>query len=91
MRRLGPVVRINWFQVITEINRFGISTNKFEDLIGVPRETVMGWKNLNSEPRHHDGEKLIELWCKVFDKAREDIPYTTLHVWDQIGGKPPPR
>ena len=74
MTRYETTNRINWFQLIADINRFGVPTIRIAELIFVPRETIMGWKNVGSEPRHHDGEGLIKLWLQITDKARGDLP-----------------
>jgi len=50
-----------------------VSQERLADHLRVPRGTLRGWKD-GSEPRHADGEQLIEQWCLLTGKARTFIP-----------------
>lgn len=60
----APALRlsIDWFQIITELTRQGFSSKAIANRIGVPKSTLLGWKQ-GSEPRYSDGHRLIGFWC----------------------------
>jgi hypothetical protein len=66
-------LRVDWFRLITDLNRAGHSTRRFADNLGIPRTTIEGWK-AGAEPKHADGERLIALWCERMGKGREHLP-----------------
>lgn len=70
----------DWFAVITEINRLGITHRDIADQIGIPKTTIIDWKQ-GAEPRHADGEVLIDFWCRVTGKDRFDIPTVSPADW----------
>lgn len=74
-RRTAVQYRTDWFRVLTDLTYDGVSNAKVGELIGVPDSTVRGWKN-GIEPSHHDGHRLLELWCEQFGKALADRPMT---------------
>lgn len=43
--------------------------------LGRYRTTVTGWQN-GQEPKHRDGEELIERWCTLTGKSRVYVPRT---------------
>jgi hypothetical protein len=69
-------LRVDWFRLITDLNRAGHSTRRFADNLGIARTTIEGWK-AGSEPKHADGERLIALWCERMGRGREHLPRTS--------------
>lgn len=65
--------RIAWFRVFDELKRADWSVYRIEREIGVPKTTLLGWKT-GAEPKHADGERLINLWQSVTDKPRDQLP-----------------
>lgn len=65
---------VDWWQVVTDMERRGYSHFAIGAAIGCARTTVEGWKNRAAEPRHEDGERLLSLWCAVMPSKREDVP-----------------
>ncbi len=65
--------RIDWFRIIDELKRQGVSLYGIEAAIGVSPQKLCGYKQ-GSEPRHKDGESLLGLWCQVTGKGREVAP-----------------
>lgn len=53
--------------------RIPVGTQHLADHLGFARMTVVGWIN-GSEPKHHDGEKIIETWCSLTGRARTFVP-----------------
>jgi len=45
------------------------------DHLGVPPSTLLGWK-AGSEPKHVDGERLLDLWRAITKRERGDRPLT---------------
>lgn len=78
--------RVNWHQLLQDLayllgeviphqpeRRQPVSTSQLADAIGQPRGTVRGWID-GSEPKHADGEALLDRWCRLSGKAREFAP-----------------
>jgi hypothetical protein len=67
------VRRTDWFRVLADLHSAGVPNSTVADYLQIPQGTVRGWKS-GSEPRHHDGEQLLEVWILVTGKARTDRP-----------------
>lgn len=52
----------DWWQVITDIKQSGMSIAQAALRTGIPRTTLLGYRNAGAEPRHSDGELLLKLW-----------------------------
>lgn len=65
--------RVDWFAVLTDLKRCGLASLQAARQIEVPHSTVMGWKE-GSEPKHADGERLIDLWIAVTGRNRHQLP-----------------
>ena len=55
-------MRIDWWQIITDIKQAGLSIAQAAVKTGIPRTTLLGFRNSGAEPRHSDGELLLKLW-----------------------------
>ncbi|EBA9761405.1 helix-turn-helix domain-containing protein [Salmonella enterica] len=62
-------VKIDWFSVISDLERTGMTQREIADYIGVSKSTVNSWKQYN-EPRYGSGAALLDLW-KVKTKGQE--------------------
>lgn len=69
--------RVDWFRIIDDLKRQGVSLYGIEAAIGVSPQKLCGYKQ-GSEPRHNDGELLLGLWCQVTNKGREAAPLETV-------------
>jgi hypothetical protein len=78
--------RIDWAALLGEIawllgdpephlegQRVPCSQERLATALGVPRGTLRGWMD-GSEPKHTDGEKLLDRWCGLTGKARLFAP-----------------
>lgn len=74
---LRPHMRVDWPRVLVELDERGMSTRAAAKMLGIGKRTVGGWKH-GVEPRHCNGEELVELWCDVCEKTREDLPMVRL-------------
>lgn len=72
--------KIDWFMVISQINRVGISNADLAELIKVPRPTLVGWK-MGAEPRFSDGEELLRYWELITGFNRCQIPHVSVADW----------
>lgn len=70
----------DWFRIICDLGRFNMSLQAIANIIGVPKPTIVGWKQ-GAEPRHSDGEKLVQLWCSVTGGGRQDLPGINKQHW----------
>jgi hypothetical protein len=72
---------LEWLLGEPDINnpyvRKPISAQALADWLKVPRKTMLGWRD-GSQPKHQDGEILIQHWCRLAGKGREFLP--TTHV-----------
>ena len=66
--------RVDWFQVLTDLQRQGLPSNQVANVIGVPHSTVIGWKNQGAEPKFADGDRLVDLWVGVTGRNRHQVP-----------------
>lgn len=66
-------IRVNWFLVIIELARRGYTASAIGTAVDHPKSTVLGWKQ-GAEPKHCDGEKIIDLWCSVTGLGRDQLP-----------------
>jgi hypothetical protein len=67
-------VRVDWFRTLAELQGKGYNVATVAAAIDVPRSTVMGWRLQDAEPRHADGERLVNFWCQVMQLPREALP-----------------
>lgn len=75
-----PDKRVDWFKVITQLVRAGYSPHVVSSAIGVPRSTLIGWKQ-GAEPRYTEGERLVTLWCQVMRRDRSKLPMVAVGDW----------
>lgn len=52
---------VDWFRLIADLRKTGLTESHISNDTGIPRTTLVGWKQ-GSQPRHHEGERLIALW-----------------------------
>lgn len=64
MNKLAPGSRIDWWKIIEDLRRTGLSVEKIADGSGIPKSTLLGYRNLDAEPKHADGEQLKQLWLR---------------------------
>lgn len=57
--------RVDWYRVMMDLRRKGISVAEIVRQTDIPSSTLMGYTNLDVEPRHADGVQLVALWQSV--------------------------
>jgi hypothetical protein len=65
---------IDWPRVIADLVQRGFTVASIAASIAVPPTTVGGWRNVDAEPRHENGECLVHLWCNATRLDRSEIP-----------------
>jgi hypothetical protein len=68
--------RIDWFRVLTDLDRAGYSGRMVSATLGIPYTTLKAWLYNGSDPRFQDGEAVVGLWIRVTQRAMEDVPRT---------------
>lgn len=66
-------MRVDWFRVLTDLQRAGYSLATLQELTGISRSTL-GRYRCGAEPRHADGEQLLAFWCQVQGRERYEAP-----------------
>ncbi len=72
-------MRVNWFRLLTDLKRAGLSMYAVADLTGIPRTTISNYQN-GGEPKHYNGEALVELWLQTIDCTRERLPLSPIEL-----------
>lgn len=58
---IPPGHRCDWWQIVTDL-QMHMPMTSISETTGIPLATLAGYKNLNVEPKHADGERLLGLW-----------------------------
>lgn len=75
-----PRPRIDWFGVLVEFRRRGITDTALSAQTNIPRTTIVGYR-AGAEPKHADGERLVQLWMAETQRPREQLPMTYVPAW----------
>jgi hypothetical protein len=67
-------MRIDWFRVFADLRKHGWTVPNIAEQIAIPRTTMRDWCNSGAEPRHCDGEMLIEFYCWALGRTRAELP-----------------
>lgn len=54
--------RYDWWQILQDLSMHGMTLQSVSEATGIPVSTLNGHKNLNAEPKHADGERLLAVW-----------------------------
>lgn len=73
LRERRVVRRTDWFRVLADLQYAGLANSIVADYLQIPQGTVRGWKT-GSQPLHHDGQCLLDLWTVVTGKAFDARP-----------------
>jgi hypothetical protein len=57
-----------------ELEQKGYRLNQIAAAVDIPRRTLLDWRNINTEPSHAGGERLIGFWCQVMRLPRDALP-----------------
>jgi hypothetical protein len=59
---LAPDQRYDWSRILLDLSMHGMTLQAVFEATGIPASTLHGYKNLDAEPRHSDGERLLAFW-----------------------------
>ena len=79
--RIRTERRIDWPQVVADLKGRGYTTTGIAMRLRIPRTTIRGWTEIDGEPRHADGERLIALWCSCTGLDRQQLPLANVTGW----------
>ena len=65
--------RVDWFRIYADLKKSEWSLCRVSRETGIARTTMASWRD-GVEPKHADGEAIIEVWEKVTGKCRKDVP-----------------
>lgn len=65
--------RVDWFFIITDLQRVGVYPEMIARRLDVSRGTIQNFRNSGTEPRHCDGQALLNLWRTATGK--DEPPY----------------
>lgn len=57
-------LRVDWFRLLNDLKREGYSHYAIAHFTKIPKSTLDGYK-AGAEPRHCDGQTLIDCWAQV--------------------------
>ena len=71
------VVKVDWFRVISDLERLGITIQSQAVESEVSPGTIYYWRNGGS-PKHYNGELLLQLYMRV---VGEEPPHVKPHAY----------
>lgn len=72
---LGERVHIDWWRVITDLERAELSHAKVAEAVGMSKGWVAYLKDSpGAEPRHSIGVRLLQLWVRQTGMPYHDAP-----------------
>lgn len=63
--------RVDWERIIADLIRSGLTIMSIVEATGIPKSTLLGYRNLGAEPKHWAGEVLLQLWR---DRMHPHVP-----------------
>lgn len=59
---LAPDQRLDWWRILEDLRMHRMTLEAISEATGIPKSTLLGYKNLQAEPKHADGERLLAVW-----------------------------
>lgn len=66
--------RVNWQAVLQALRDHGYGDAHVARRIGATRQRVRKWREIHTQPRHDDGERLLAMWAEVTRQPRDTAP-----------------
>lgn len=60
--------RVNWSSIVWDLIRSGLHVNNIARHLCVSRSAVIRWRDYNSVPHWHTGNRLLNYWGKTTNK-----------------------
>lgn len=66
--------RIDWFRILTDLEKAGVSCRELSRRLDIPHGTIHGWKSGNCRPKVDEGIIVMEFWAVHFGKRLSEVP-----------------
>ena len=67
----------DWAAMLDDLRRRGLSSYTLAQALGIPRTTLFHYREQGGQPRHAEGDRIIEFWCSVTSSERTQVPQCT--------------
>lgn len=57
-------VLVDWSRILIDLSNHGMTLDMISKACHIPGSTLSGYKNLDVEPKHADGQRLLALWWR---------------------------
>jgi len=74
MIMLGDNERVDWFRIITDIKRDGVSMKELSQSTGIAEGTIKGWQLSGSRPNYECACKVLIFWSELCEQSFDKIP-----------------
>lgn len=71
--RAFAATRVDWFRLLADLKRSGLSLYDIERETSIPTSTLGGYID-GAEPRYANGERLIDLWLRKTGRNVDTLP-----------------
>jgi hypothetical protein len=78
--RLTLDQHVDWPRIIADLRKAGHTHATIAKRIGAHEQRVRKWQEIESQPRHDDGERLLALWCVVMTRERHTAPLVSRYA-----------
>jgi len=74
MLHLKENERVDWFRIMSDLQRSGVSTIRASKELNIPKSTIQGWVQGVGNPRLETGMRVINFWAKTCHRKVADVP-----------------
>lgn len=78
--KLAHDQHVDWVSVVRDLIAAGQTFASIASRTGAQKDRVKKWVQIECQPRHDDGERLIELWIVVTRRARDSLPIVSRYA-----------
>lgn len=78
--KLAHDQHVDWPEVLNDLVAAGKTLDALGKAIGANADRLKKWRDIECQPRHDDGERLLAVWCAVTGKARADAPVVSRYA-----------
>lgn len=65
----------DWFRILADLQRCGLSLRQVATRVGCTRWRIYEvWRGATPDLRHADGERVLDLWCKLTKRSKDQAP-----------------
>lgn len=78
--RLTLDQHVAWALIVADLKSRGHTNETIAKRIGATEGRVRKWVEIDCQPRHDDGERLLAMWCQVTGRQRETAPVVSRYA-----------